>query len=38
MVWRIQDLVENANGDFVLNIPTLALTTILEMVLCIIIA
>ncbi|KAI1819125.1 integral membrane protein [Xylaria intraflava] len=37
MIWRIVDLVTTENGDFVRNEPTLALTTTLELWLCIII-
>jgi len=38
MVWRIYDLVTTAGEDFVSNIPILALSTTLELWLCIIIA
>ncbi len=38
MIWRIVDLVTTGGGDFIYNEPTLALTTTLEMWLCIIIA
>ncbi|GAP85606.1 putative integral membrane protein [Rosellinia necatrix] len=38
MIWRIVDLVSNKDVDFIYNEPTLALTTTLEMWLCIIIA
>jgi hypothetical protein len=38
MIWRIIDLVVNEGGDFIYHEPTLALTTTLEMWLCIIIA
>ncbi|TAQ86931.1 hypothetical protein B7494_g4738 [Chlorociboria aeruginascens] len=38
MIWRIYDLVTTANEDFVYHMPTLALTTTLELWLCIIIA
>ncbi|KAI1270206.1 hypothetical protein F5Y18DRAFT_6838 [Xylariaceae sp. FL1019] len=38
MIWRIVDLVETKNGDFIYHEPTLALTTTLELWLCIIIA
>ncbi|KAI0202860.1 integral membrane protein [Astrocystis sublimbata] len=38
MIWRIVDLVTTKDGDFIYNEPTLALTTTLEMWLCIIIA
>ncbi|EHL00686.1 hypothetical protein M7I_3316 [Glarea lozoyensis 74030] len=31
MIWRIVDLVKNADADFVYNMPTLALTTTLEL-------
>lgn len=37
MIWRIYDLVTTAEQDFVYNMPTLALTTTLELWLCIII-
>ncbi|KAI4858537.1 hypothetical protein F4820DRAFT_442286 [Hypoxylon rubiginosum] len=38
MIWRIVDLVENSSSDFVYNMPTLALTTTLELWICITIA
>lgn len=38
MIWRIYDLVTGKKGDFVQQMPTLALTTTLELWLCIIIA
>ncbi|KAI9643578.1 hypothetical protein NHQ30_008199 [Ciborinia camelliae] len=38
MIWRIHDLITTAGGDFVFHMPTLALTTTLELWLCIIIA
>lgn len=41
MIWRIHDLVQsrrNPNSDFILNMPTLALSTTLELWICIIIA
>jgi hypothetical protein len=37
MIWRIVHLVKNAKADFVYNMPALALTTTLELWLCIII-
>ncbi|KAK4160557.1 hypothetical protein QBC43DRAFT_112196 [Cladorrhinum sp. PSN259] len=38
MIWRIHDLITQKEGDFVHNMPTLALTTTLELWICIIIA
>ncbi|KAI1652572.1 integral membrane protein [Daldinia decipiens] len=38
MIWRIYDLVTKGGGDYVYQMPTLALTTTLELWICIVIA